>query len=82
MSDVVYIAIVRSAAPKDGREVRVQMEAFREAGVEPTTMPHVLAVPLSEATANHHGALRTLGFDADAANRHFPVVSPPTEEHP
>ena len=75
-ADVVYITIIRSAAPKNGREVAVQMEAFRAAGVEPTTEPHVLAVRISEATANHHEALKALGFDADVANRHFPVVSP------
>lgn len=78
-SDVVYIAIVRSAAPKDGREVKVQMDAFRAAGVEPTTEPHVLAVRISEATANQHEALKMLGFDADTANRHFPVVAPADE---
>ena len=73
--DVVYIAVVRSRAPKDGREVKVMMEAFREAGVEPVTTPHVAAVPVREAGANHHAALVKLGFDFDAANRHFVVVA-------
>lgn len=80
LDDVVYIAIMRSAAPKNGQEVKVQMEAFRAAGVEPTATPHVLAVPLREATANHHEALRNLGFVAWTANDHFPVVSPSATE--
>jgi hypothetical protein len=75
LNDVVYIAIVRSAGPKDGHEVAPLMDSFREAGVEPVTMPTVAAVRISESGSRQHDALRVLGFTFDDANRHFTVVS-------
>lgn len=72
--DVVYICIIRSRAPKDGHEAVFTIEAAKAAGVEATVPPHVLAIPLREATASHHQALRQLGFVDWTANDHFPVV--------
>jgi hypothetical protein len=39
LDDVVYIVVVRSAAPKNGREIPPILDALVEAGVEPVTYP-------------------------------------------
>lgn len=75
LDDVVYVAVVRSAAPKNGREVVAMMEAFRQMGVQPVTTPTVAAVAITESGSRQHDAMRALGFTFDEANRHFTVVS-------
>jgi hypothetical protein len=72
--NVVYVIAIRSAGPKNGQEVRAALEAIRLLA-DPVCSPQVVAHRIDEVYANHHEALRTLGFDFEAANSIYPVVT-------
>lgn len=74
LDDAIYVLVIRSKAPKDGREVRLALQEFSDAGVEPVTTPHVVAFKGDECSSQKHDALRELGFTFEAANAHVPVV--------
>jgi hypothetical protein len=72
--NAVYVIAIRSAGPKNGKEVAVALDAIREL-VDPVCSPQVVAHQSDEVGATHHEALRTLGFNFEAANSIYPVVT-------
>ena len=74
LDDAIYVAVIRSSEPKNGHEVKLVMEAFKEAGIKPVTQPAVVAFEGRECSSQKHDALKTLGFTFAYANSHIPVV--------
>lgn len=82
LDDVVYVIAVRSAAPKDGREIPPLLNGLRRAGVEPVTAPLAAAKAIRDSGSSDHAALVRLGFEWHQANTIFTVVAEsPTDDN-
>lgn len=72
--NAIYVIALRSAGPKNGKEVQAALESIRDL-VDLVCPAQVVAHRADANFCTHHDAMRRLGFDFDAANSIFTVAS-------